>query len=306
MIINSETLSIGGVEMNMNWLRTFVAAATFENFREASEKLYLAQPTVSVHIQQLEKHIGSKLFIKSGRRVVLSEAGRQFLPHASKMVEQYEQSLRHMTGWRQGYHRKLTLAVSPLIAATVLPYVLHQFMKNYPSIEVVVKVSESNEIGELIAKNFVDFGLSRMKSIQPHVINEEIGADPIVLVVPHDGGDAETSLPLSLSEFCTHSTLLTHSHPGYWDDLLIELRSRYEGIRTMVVSQVHITKRFIEEGLGFSFLPRSSVQRELLEGRMLQVDTSEIRLPEVHTYLVYHHLSDEAEIFKEFIEKNII
>ncbi|WP_286170815.1 LysR family transcriptional regulator [Bacillus sp. NTK071] len=289
----------------MNWLRTFVAAATYENFRETSEKLYLAQPTVTVHIQQLEKHIGSKLFMKSGRRVVLSEAGRQFIPHAIEMLDQYEQSLRHMNGYRQGYHRKITIAVSPLIAATVLPYVLQQFIKDHPSIEVVVKVSESNEIGELISKNTADFGLSRMKAIHPSVISEETAPDPIVLVVPHDGGDAETSLPLSMSDFCAHSTLLTHSHPGYWDDLLIELRSRYEGIRTMVVSQVHITKRFIEEGLGFSFLPRSSVQRELLEGRMLQVDTDEIRLPFVHTYLVYHHLSEEAEIFKKFIEKHM-
>ncbi|KMM39549.1 LysR family transcriptional regulator [Guptibacillus hwajinpoensis] len=291
--------------MNINWLRTFVAAGTYENFRETSEKLYLAQPTVTVHIQQLEKQIGSKLFMKSGRRVVLSEAGRQFLPHAREILEQYEQSLRHMNGFKQGYHRKLTLAVSPLIAATVLPYVLQQFMKDHPSIEVVVKVSESNEIGELISKNKADFGLSRMKSIHPDVTSEKTGPDPIVLVVPHDGGDAETSLPLSLGDYCAHATLLTHSHPGYWDDLLIELRNRYEGIRTMVVSQVHITKRFIEEGLGFSFLPRSSVQRELLEGRMLQVDTNEVRLPFVHTYLVYHHLSEETEIFKEFIEKHM-
>lgn len=291
--------------MNINWLKTFVAAATYENFRETAEKLYLAQPTVTVHIQQLEKQIGSKLFMKSGRRVVLSEAGRQFLPHARDMMEQYEQSLRHMNGWRQGYHRKLTLAVSPLIAANVLPSVLQQFMKAYPSIEVVVKVSESNEIGGMIARNAADFGLSRMKSVLSHLKSEQIGADPIVLVVPHDGGDAETSLPLSLNDFCTQLTLLTHNHPDYWDDLLVELRSKYEGIRTMVVSQVHITKRFIEEGLGFSFLPRSSVQRELLEGRMLQVDTNEVRLPEVHTYLIYHHLSNEALKFKEFIERNL-
>ncbi|WP_347552006.1 LysR family transcriptional regulator [Pseudalkalibacillus hwajinpoensis] len=289
--------------MNINWLRTFVAAATYENFREASEKLFLAQPTVTVHIQQLEKSIESKLFIKSGRRVVLSEAGRQYLPHAKRMLEQHEQSLQHMTGWKQGYHRKLTIAVSPLIAATVLPYVLQQFMKHHPSIEVVVKVSESNDIGEMIAKNEADFGLSRMKAVHPHLINEKIGGDPIVLVVPHDGGDSETSLPLSLNDFCHSSTLLTHNHPGYWDDLLIELRSRQEGIRTMVVSQVHITKRFIEEGLGFSFLPRSSVQRELFEGRMLEVETGDMRLPEVYTYMVFHHLTEEATIFKEFIEK---
>ncbi|MDO6654979.1 LysR family transcriptional regulator [Anaerobacillus sp. 1_MG-2023] len=291
--------------MNLNWLKTFVTAASYENFRETSEKLYLAQPTVTVHIQQLEKQIGSKLFMKSGRRVMLSEAGRQFLPHARELVEQYETSLRHMNGWRQGYHRKLSIAVSPLIAATVLPNVLQQFMKAYPSIEVVVKVSESNEIGEMITKNDADFGLSRMKSLQAYVKNEQIGADPIVLVVPHDGGDAETSLPLSLSEFCLRSTLLTHNHPDYWEDLLVELRSKYEGVRTMVVSQVHITKRFIEEGLGFSFLPWSSVRREVFEGRILQVDTVEIKLPEVHTYMVYQHLSEETEIFKQFIEKSM-
>lgn len=289
--------------MNLNWLRTFVAAATYENFREASEKLYLAQPTVTVHIQQLEKSLGSKLFVKSGRRVVLSEAGRQFLPYAKTMVEHYNDSLQHMSGWNQGYYKKLTLAVSPLLAATILPYVLQQFMKQHPSIEVVVEVSESNEIGEMVAEGNADLGLSRMAAIQPHLTSEKMGPDPIVLVVPHDGGDAESSPPLSLYEYCKDTTLLTHSHPGYWDELLLELRAKYEGIRTMVVSQVHITKRFIEEGLGFSFLPRSSVQRELLEGRMLEIDTDEVRLPTVYTFMVYHHISREASIFKEFIEK---
>ncbi|WP_270180661.1 LysR family transcriptional regulator [Alkalihalobacillus sp. CinArs1] len=289
--------------MNLNWLRTFVAAATYENFREASEKLYLAQPTVTVHIQQLEKALNSKLFVKNGRRVVLSEAGRQFLPYAKTMVDHYNSSLQHMSGWNQGYDKKITIAVSPLLAATLLPYVLQQFMKQHPSIEVVVKVSESTDIGDSVADGSADLGLSRMAAIQQHLTSEKMGPDPIVLVVPHDGGDAETSLPLSLEEYCNHTTLLTYSHPGYWEELLIELRARYEGIRTMVVSQVHVTKRFIEEGLGFSFLPRSAVQRELLEGRMLEVETSEIKLPTVYTYMVYHHISREASLFKEFLER---
>ncbi|HET7616359.1 MAG TPA: LysR family transcriptional regulator, partial [Bacillales bacterium] len=70
--------------MDIRWLRTFVTAAELENFRHTSEKLYMAQPTVTVHIHHLEERLGAQLFERSGRNIILSEAGKQFLPYARR------------------------------------------------------------------------------------------------------------------------------------------------------------------------------------------------------------------------------
>lgn len=71
--------------------------------------------------------------------------------------------------------------------------------------------------------------------------------------------------------------------------LLRSLRQRGFHPRTMAVSQVDVTKKLIEEGLGISFLPKSAVRREVVEGRLLEVPTPSFDLPETATYLLLPH-----------------
>ena len=94
-------------------------------------------------------------------------------------------------------------------------------------------------------------------------------------------------------------TLLTHNHPGYWDELCQQIKAKYPHTKMMKVSQTHITKRFIIEGLGVSILPKSTVRRELLEGRLLEVDCRSINLPDAKTYALMKY---EHSIQKEFLK----
>src|SRR5690606_30971669 len=111
------------------WMKTFVTAAEYENFRKASEILFLAQPTITMHIRNLEDVLAQALFEKSGRNVVLTSAGRRFLPHAKKLLESYNYGIHDMESWRQGFTQKLIVAVSPLVAASILPSVLRRFIE---------------------------------------------------------------------------------------------------------------------------------------------------------------------------------
>lgn len=64
--------------MEIKWLKTFIIAASYENFRQASEDLFLTQPAVSKHIQRLQQELGDELFEKKGKYIGLTEAGRFF------------------------------------------------------------------------------------------------------------------------------------------------------------------------------------------------------------------------------------
>lgn len=293
---------MGGICVDIKWLQTFVIAGEHENFRIASEILYISQPTVTVQIRQLEEVLGLKLFKKAGRNIVLTEAGRKFLPHAKGILERYDQGVHEVTSWLQGYNRKLILAVSPLIASSVLPYVIHRFTKIHPNIEVDIQVIDSIKIGEFVQTGKADIGLSLIAPSHMDLIAEVLYEDPVVLVAPHDGGDFESSPPLDLQQLLESQVLITGNHPAYWDALLLELRQKYAQIRTMVVSQIHITKRFIEEGLGFSFLPKSAIRREILEGRFLEVHTNKISLPIAHTFIVTKNQTEEVLLFKNFLQ----
>ena len=79
--------------------------------------------------------------------------------------------------------------------------------------------------------------------------------------------------------------LLTGNHPIYWDPLLVAVSRRQPHLRTLAVDRVDVTKRLLEEGLGVSFLPLSSVVRELAEGRLVTVPV-DMELPTAATYLI--------------------
>jgi LysR family transcriptional repressor of citA len=289
--------------MNIRWLRTFVTAAENENFRETAEKLFMAQPTVTAHIKQLEKELNAEFFRRSGRNIVLTEAGRRFLPHAHLILTSYDEGTHELSAWYQGYKRTLTIAVSPILAASVLPYIISQFMKRHPDVEVIVQVKESKDIGEMIEKGEAGLGLSRMHPIQTALNSQRIMEEDVVCVCPHDGGDLESSPPIDINELFEKQTLFTYNHPDYWDDLLMVIRGKHRTIRTMVVSQVYITKKFIENGLGFSFLPKSALQRELKEGRLLKVDTPGLHLPKASTYMITREHTEENRLFRIFLKE---
>ncbi|MGG3562166.1 LysR family transcriptional regulator [Neobacillus rhizosphaerae] len=287
--------------MEFQWLNTFVTAADCGNFRRTAELLYISQPSVTVHIKQLEKELGILLFHREGKKIKLTEEGKRYLINAKRLLEVYQQGLEDLNTFSQGYTRTLTLGISPLIADTILPYVLKSYTKQYPEVEISVKIIESVEIEQAVLREEVDLGLSCLNSTNQSLICKLLAKDSVILVAPHDGRDSESAPPLDEEEVLTSHYLLTHNHPGYWDLLSRVVKSKYPSIRMMKVSQVHITKRFIIEGLGVSFLPTSTVRRELLEGRLIEVYCESINLPEANTYAIMKYEHSKQTEFLKFI-----
>ncbi|WP_054711902.1 LysR family transcriptional regulator [Bacillus sp. JCM 19041] len=289
--------------MNIQWIESFLAAARFENFRKAATSLYVSQPTVTVHIHQLEKMIGAELFERTGRKVVLTHLGREFVPHARKMYDSYHEGMSYMDKKVQGFQSEVNLAASPLVASTYLPHWVKAFVRRFPEIEVNVDVMESALIDQTVELGNADIGLSRSPAQTSGATSICIQTENLVFVAPHDGYDEERSLPVDYEEVLHTHRLLTHNHPLYWDDVLLSCKHFVPDLKEMKVSQVHVTKRFIEEGMGCSFLPLSAVRRELAEGRMLEGEIPNILLPTVSTYLIKKSPSKEGEAFAEIVRE---
>lgn len=290
--------------MDLKLLRTFTVAARLLNFHQAAQRLYLAQPTVTQHVRQLEEELGYELFLREGKRLRLTPAGERFLPHAARVLETYEQGVQDLAAWRRGYSQTLSVACSPLVARSTLPAVLRRFTDTHPEVDVAISVTLSPDIGGLVASGAVHLGLSRVPA-GSELRSTLLYDDPIMLVVPHPGGDLD-ALP-AWEELLTGQRLLTHNHPLYWDDLLLDLHRRGITLRTMVVDLVDITKRFIAEGLGISFLPRSSVWSEIVDGRLVAVPTPGLELPVMGTYLIQpaaRALTDAARAFVDALEQS--
>ncbi len=189
------------------------------------------------------------------------------------------------------------IAVSPLIAATYLPHWIRKYREAHHDVEVIINVLDSSQISAELEAGHADIGLSRLQVSIRNGSCIRLYQEKTKLVCPHDGGDAESSPPLSLEALVSSSVLLSYNHPEYWEELLPEFKLIHPSIRTMNVSQVHVTKRFIEEGIGFSVLPASVIQREIAEGRVLELDERSLKLPFASTYLLEKYQKKEAEDF---------
>ena len=289
--------------MEYHWLKTFCVAADTLNFRKASEKLMVSQPSVTVHIKLLEEYLGTPLFDRINNRVTLSEAGKFFLPEAKQLVQQSESSVNKIRSFAQGYRRKWSIAISPLMAETILPYFLKTFLKRHPDLEINIRVEESHLIEELVDTGEVNVGISAIDSQKKNIESISIYEDPILFLMPFDGFDEENGPPIDVKEILQKNYLFTHHHPVFWDELLLKLNKHVVGLRTMKVTQAHITKRFIQEGLGVSFLPHSIVRRELIEGKMMQTHFDLFDLPTVSTFTIVKKKSVLEEEFIAQISK---
>ena len=287
--------------MELNVLKTFITAAEFGHFRKAAERLYISQPSVTVHIKQLEKELGVLLFEREGKKIKLTEAGRFYLKHAQRLLDVYEEGITNLQSFHQGYTTKLQIAISPLIADNVLPFVLKQYLENHPQVEISVEIIESENIEKAVLNEHVDIGLSCLPCFSPELEHTLLFTDKVILVAPHDGRDFESAFPLEEEELLASHHVFTHNHPAYWDELCRTIKRYYPYTKMMKVSQTHITKRFIAEGLGVSYLPSSTVRRELLEGRLLEIDTHTFPLPEAKTFAITKYQHKEQQEFLRFL-----
>lgn len=285
--------------MDYQWLKTFIVAAETLNFRQASEKLMRSQPSVTVHIRLLEEHLGTKLFDRMNNRVSLSNAGKFFYAEAVQLIDNMDRSVNRMHSFTQGYRQNWVIAISPLMAETILPYFLRSFMERHPDVEMSIRVEESEMIEQLVDNGDAHLGITAIDANYKNIESIQIYEEPIVFVMPTDNYDEESGPQIDVTTVLQHHYLFTHHHPVFWDDLLFMLNKHIPRIRTMKVTQAHIAKRFIQEGLGVSFLPHSIVRRELIEGRLMQPHFDLFNLPNVSTFIL---VKKKGVLEKEFID----
>ena len=110
--------------MNLKQLEAFIKVSDSKSFSKAAQELYLTQPTVSAHIQTLEKELKVRLFVRNTKTVKLSEDGKTLYQYARQMIE-LEQEIQSMfSKAAEQKERCITIATSTIPAQYILPDIL--------------------------------------------------------------------------------------------------------------------------------------------------------------------------------------
>jgi len=136
------------MSMNLNQLRVFHAVAKGGSFTQAAQALSITQPAVTVHIRELERYYGVRLFDRGGRRVKLTDAGQTLFEYAQRiftLAEEAEHALENVRSLRAG---RLQILGSLTVGAYYLPPVINLFKAKFPEIQSSLSVDNSQHVVE--------------------------------------------------------------------------------------------------------------------------------------------------------------
>jgi DNA-binding transcriptional LysR family regulator len=145
--------------MELRQLRYFAAVAGHRHFTRAAEELHVAQPALSQQIRRLERELGLDLFVRSTRRVSLTEAGELLLPRALRVMAELDDAraeLEQLTGLVRG---RVSVGAIPL-APLDLPGMLAEFRGRYPGVAVYMREETLNGMLALLRSDELDLGFA--------------------------------------------------------------------------------------------------------------------------------------------------
>ncbi|HWB85316.1 MAG TPA: LysR family transcriptional regulator [Bryobacteraceae bacterium] len=245
--------------MDLHQLRVFQAAVKTGGFTRASEHLCLSQSTVSQHIKQLEQELGCPLFLRAGKRVMVSEAGSLLLQHADKILRDLnnaEMSVRELGATQRGTVR---LGAGATTLTYRLPQVLASYNRRFPEIELVVLSGTTEFLLNAVRTQSVDLAVVMSQEKQPGVTLTPLGPEELTVVVNGEHPLARKRLlqPQDLTglRFILYEkrTAMQALIDNFFKELQIEPRV------IMEMENIEVIKSLVRSGLGASILPVCAV-----------------------------------------------
>ena len=145
--------------MNHEALKTFVTLAEVKNFTKTAELLLISQPSVSLHIKNLEQEFQTQLFLRSPKFLKITPTGEILYERAKQIMTIYEQTKQDILEHHNIVKGELKIGASFTIGEYILPSLLMDLQKDYPDLELQVIIGNTGEIVQSVRLFQVDIGL---------------------------------------------------------------------------------------------------------------------------------------------------
>jgi LysR family hydrogen peroxide-inducible transcriptional activator len=140
-------------------LEYIIAVDTYRHFAEAAAHCFVTQPTLSMQIQKLEDELSVKIFDRSKQPVLPTEAGREIIEHARKILAERDLLTENIQAKKGLIHGELKVGIIPTIAPYLLPLCIPSFTKKYPDVKLVINELTTEHIITKLREGKIDVGV---------------------------------------------------------------------------------------------------------------------------------------------------
>ncbi|MEA5598141.1 LysR family transcriptional regulator [Rivularia sp. UHCC 0363] len=270
-------------QATLHQLKVFEAAARHGSFTRAAEEMFLTQPTISMQIKQLTKSVGIPLFEQVGKRLYLTEAGKELFATCQELfntLAQFEMKVADLKGLKQG---QLRLAVITT-AKYFIPRLLGAFCELYPGIEIALQVTNHEGILERMTNNQDDLYIMSQIPENLDINYQEFLENPLVVLAP-------VNHPLALEKNIPISRLANQPfimrEPGSGTRRAVQKLFEEKNVEVKVKLELgsnEAIKQAIAGGLGISVLSRHTLMPYAEDLTVLDVEHFPIKRD---WYMVY-------------------
>jgi len=283
-------------------LKIFESVARHLSFTRASQELHLTQPAVSMQIKQLEQSVGLPLFDHVGKRVYLTDAGREMERYSrsiTALLQEVSQVFEDMKGLKHG---RLNIAVAST-ANYFVPKLLASFRERYPDVAVSLDVTNRKQLLHALVENQVDLVIMGHPPPELNLAAENFMDNPLVVIAPPGHGLArDKAIPLQRLQ---QETFLVREQ-GSGTRLAMErwfAENDVEISAPLEMSSSEAIKQGVEAGLGLGLISIHTLEMELALNRLVILDVE--KFPIQRYWHIVHRkekrLSLVARTFKEFV-----
>ncbi|GAB0147330.1 MULTISPECIES: LysR family transcriptional regulator [Marichromatium] len=290
------------MHVSLRQLRVFEAVARHLSYTRAAEELHLSQPAVSMQVRQLENAVGLALFERLGKRIELTEAGRELF-HYSRAVNRSLQEMEEVLESLKGVNRgRLHLAAASTVNYFA-PRLLAVFQRRYPGIALHLDITNRESLVQMLEGNAVDLVLMGRPPERVEVESEPFMENPLVVIAPPEHplvGVADIPLARLAEE------PFVMREPGSGTRQAMERIFAEQGLAIrhgMQMTRNEAVKQAVRSGLGLSVVSLHTIELELETRRLVVLDVEGFPHRR-HWFLVYRQgkrLSPAARAFRDFV-----
>lgn len=262
-------------------LKVFQTVAKHLNFTRAANELFITQPAVTKHIQELEAEYDLRLFDRRGNKISLTRAGKIMLKYTEEISGRYSEMEFELGNIKNEFAGHLRLGASTTIAQYVIPPVLALFQRRFQNIGLSLVNANTEKIEDLLLNNDIDLGIVEGRSHRQDLRYTAFLEDELAGVV-HSGSSLSKLNEISVDHLLKIPVILRERGSGTLE--VIEHALRKAGIRLpdlrvlMYLGSTESIKSFLHFSDCMGFISTRAIEKEIVSGQLRIITVKNFRI----------------------------
>lgn len=293
--------------MEFRQLETFIEVANLKSFSKASKVLFITQPTVTNHIQNLEKELDTILINRYGKSITLTHAGNLFYKYAVNIINSCEMAKFDLASYKGKIQGHLHIHSSSVPIRNVLPNVISKFLIKHPDVTFTLSEKDSKEVTDTILNGESDFGIVGAKYDINHLEYIDLVEDRLLVIVPKGSKYGSENYSYISRDVLTEEKVLFREKGSGTRDLIEQTLNKndihLDSLNIIgYINDTESIKKLVSLGVGIGFISEKSLKNiELKNFNAFYIEGIDFKRKFYFAYHRHRQLSPLSDTFKEFI-----